>query len=224
VSVRGRSQHVIGYLRDFLFRPEQARTAIRALSGGERNRLLLASQLARPANLLVLDEPTNDLDMDTLDLLQEVLADFTGTLLLVSHDRDFLDRLVTSVIAFEGGGRLREYAGGYSDMLRQSPAAPATTTTPPPMKSRPVKLDAPVTPLRARNRAQRDLDRLIGQIEALSAEIGRIERELGDPDLFRRDPGTFEDLTRRLARARVELETAEQRWLDLAGQLEQVTG
>jgi ABC transport system ATP-binding/permease protein len=224
VSVRGRSQHVIGYLRDFLFRPEQARTAIRALSGGERNRLLLASQLARPANLLVLDEPTNDLDMDTLDLLQEVLADFTGTLLLVSHDRDFLDRLVTSVIAFEGGGRLREYAGGYSDMLRQSPAAPATTTTPPPMKSRPVKLDAPVTPLRARNRAQRDLDRLIEQIEALSAEIGRIERELGDPDLFRRDPGTFEDLTRRLARARVELETAEQRWLDLAGQLEQVTG
>jgi ATP-binding cassette subfamily F protein uup len=223
VSVRGRSQHVIGYLRDFLFRPEQARTAIRALSGGERNRLLLASQLARPANLLVLDEPTNDLDMDTLDLLQEVLADFTGTLLLVSHDRDFLDRLVTSIVAFERAGRLQEYAGGYSDMLRQRQAAPATTTIPPPMKSRPAKLDAPVTPLRARNRAQRDLDRLIGQIEALSAEIGRIERELGDPDLFRRDPGTFEDLTGRLARARVELEIAEKRWLDLAGQLEQVT-
>jgi ABC transport system ATP-binding/permease protein len=224
VSVQGRPQHVIGYLRDFLFRPEQARTPIRALSGGERNRLILARELARPANLLVLDEPTNDLDMDTLDLLQEVLADLTGTLLLVSHDRDFLDRLVTSVIAFEGSGRLREYAGGYSDMLRQRPAAPGTMTKPRPReKSRPPKLNAPTAPLRARNRTQRDLDRLVGQIDALSIEIGRIERELGDPDLFRRDPGTFEDLTARLARTRVELDTAEQRWLDLAGQLEQVT-
>ena len=115
---------MVGYLGDFLFRPEQARTPVRALSGGERNRLLLARQLARAANLLVLDEPTNDLDMETLDLLQEVLAEFAGTLLLVSHDRDFLDRLVTSIIAFEGGGRLLEYAGGYSDMLRQrAPAA-----------------------------------------------------------------------------------------------------
>jgi ATP-binding cassette subfamily F protein uup len=223
VSVQGRSQHVIGYLRDFLFRPEQARTAIRALSGGERNRLLLAKQLARPANLLVLDEPTNDLDMDTLDLLQEVLADFTGTLLLVSHDRDFLDRLVTSVIAFEGSGRLREYAGGYSDMLRQRPAAPAAMIKPSAVeKARRQKLERP-TPLRARNRAQRDLDRLIGQIEALSVEIARLEGELGDSDLYRRDPRTFEDLTGRLARARVELDAAEHRWLDLAGQLEQVS-
>ena len=224
VSVRGRSQHVIGYLRDFLFRPEQARTAIRALSGGERNRLVLAIQLARPANLLVLDEPTNDLDMDTLDLLQEVLADFAGTLLLVSHDREFLDRLVTSVIAFEDSGRLREYAGGYSDMLRQRPADPTTTAKTRLMeKSRPAKLDGPKTPLRARNRAQRDLDRLIRQIEVLSVEIGRLERELGNSDLYRRDPRTFEDLTVRLARTRVELDTAEQRWLDLAGQLEQVS-
>jgi ATP-binding cassette subfamily F protein uup len=223
VSVQGRSQHVIGYLRDFLFRPDQARTVIRALSGGERNRLLLAKQLAHPANLLVLDEPTNDLDMDTLDLLQEVLADFAGTLLLVSHDRDFLDRLVTSVIAFEGSGRLREYAGGYSDMLRQRPAAPAAMIKPSAVeKARRQKLERP-TPLRARNRAQRDLDRLIGQIEALSVEIARLEGELGDSDLYRRDPRTFEDLTGRLARARVELDAAEQRWLDLAGQLEQVS-
>jgi ATP-binding cassette subfamily F protein uup len=224
VSVQGRPQHVIGYLRDFLFRPEQARTASRALSGGERNRLLLAKQLARPADLLVLDEPTNDLDMDTLDLLQEVLADFTGTLLLVSHDRDFIDRLVTSIIAFEGRGRLQEYAGGYSDMLRQRPAPPETIAKRRSMeKSRPAKPDRPTAPPRSRSRAQRDLDRLIGQIEALSAEIGRLERALGDPDLFRRDPGTFEDLTARLAGTRVELDTAEQRWLDLAGQLEQVT-
>jgi ATP-binding cassette subfamily F protein uup len=224
VSVQGRPQHVIGYLRDFLFRPEQARTASRALSGGERNRLLLAKQLARPANLLVLDEPTNDLDMDTLDLLQEVLADFTGTLLLVSHDRDFIDRLVTSIVAFEGRGRLQEYAGGYSDMLRQRPAPPETIAKRRSMeKSRPAKPDGPTAPPRSRSRAQRDLDRVIGQIEALSAEIGRLERALGDPDLFRRDPGTFEDLTARLAGTRVELDTAEQRWLDLAGQLEQVT-
>jgi ATP-binding cassette subfamily F protein uup len=162
--------------------------------------------------------------MDTLDLLQEVLADFAGTLLLVSHDRDFLDRLVTSVIAFEDSGRLREYAGGYSDMLRQRPADPTTTAKTRLMeKSRPAKLDGPKTPLRARNRAQRDLDRLIGQIEVLSVEIGRLERELGNSDLYRRDPRTFEDLTGRLARTRVELDTAEQRWLDLAGQLEQVS-
>jgi ATP-binding cassette subfamily F protein uup len=223
VSVHGRPQHVIGYLREFLFRPEQARTTIRALSGGERNRLLLAKELARPANLLVLDEPTNDLDMDTLDLLQEVLSDFAGTLLLVSHDRDFLDRLVTSVIAFEGGGRLREYAGGYRDMLRQRPAWSATAKAPATEKPRPAKLKNPATPLRARSRAQRDLDRLIGEIEALSAEVGRLEQELGDPDLFRRDPGTFHDLTARLDRARSELGTAEQRWLELASNLEQVS-
>ena len=225
VSVQGRSQHVIGYLRDFLFRPEQARTAIRALSGGERNRLLLARELARPANLLVLDEPTNDLDMDTLDLLQEVLADFSGTLLLVSHDRDFLDRLVTSVIAFEGSGRLREYAGGYSDMLRQRAAAPAPSAKLRPLpRARAAKLKPAATPLRARSRLRRDLDRLIGQVETLSVEVGRLERELGDPDLFRRDPRSFEALTRRLAQSRVELEAAEQRWLDLAGQLEQAAG
>jgi ABC transport system ATP-binding/permease protein len=223
VSVHGRSQHVIGYLRDFLFRPEQARTAIRALSGGERNRLLLAKQLARPANLLVLDEPTNDLDMDTLDLLQEVLAEFAGTLLLVSHDRDFLDRLVTSVIAFEGSGRLQEYAGGYSDMLRQRAAAPVPRAKPQPtQKSRPTEVRGATTP-RARSRAQRDLDRLIGRIEALTDEITRREGELADPDLFRRDPEGFAIRTDRLVRARAELEAAEQRWLDLASQHEQVT-
>ena len=124
VMVQGRWRHVAGYLRDFLFRPEQFRTPLRVLSGGERNRLLLARQLAQPCNLMVLDEPTNDLDMDTLDLLQELVAEFEGTLLLVSHDRDFLDRLVTSVIAFEGGGRVREYAGGYSDYRRQRPLPP----------------------------------------------------------------------------------------------------
>ena len=162
VLVQGQFRHVVGYLRDFLFRPEQARTPIRALSGGERNRLLLARQLATPCNLLVLDEPTNDLDMDTLDLLQEVLAEFAGTLLLVSHDRDFLDRLVTSVIAFEGDGRLQEYAGGYSDHLRQRrPAAP------PPAAARPrapAKAGGAAGPARLASRRQRDLDRVIDEI------------------------------------------------------------
>ena len=223
VSVQGRRQHVIGYLRDFLFRPEQARTPIRALSGGERNRLLLAKQLAQPANLLVLDEPTNDLDVDTLDLLQEILVEFAGTLLLVSHDRDFLDRLVTSVIVFEGDGRLQEYAGGYGDMLRQrtapAPSARALSTAP----ARPPGAGRGATPLRARSRAQRDLDRLLGQVEALTGEISRLEDELADPDLFRRDPEAFAARTARLAAARDDLQAAEQRWLDLAARQEQVT-
>ena len=124
VSVAGQSRHVVGYMKDFLFRPEQARTPVGTMSGGERARLILARAFARPSNLLVLDEPTNDLDMETLDLLQERLAEYPGTVLLVSHDRDFLDRVVTSVIASEGKGRWVEYAGGYSDMLVQRPAIP----------------------------------------------------------------------------------------------------
>jgi ABC transport system ATP-binding/permease protein len=212
ILVRGRWQHVVGYLRDFLFRPEQARTPIRALSGGERNRLLLATQLARPANLLVLDEPTNDLDMETLDLLQEVLGDFAGTLLLVSHDRDFLDRLVTSVIAFEGAGRLREYAGGYSDLAGQRAPGPESAAG-----LRPVsESKARATPRRAGRRVERDLDRLLEGIGAISSAIERLEGELADPDLFRRDPKSFEALTERLARSRAELEAAEHRWLELA--------
>ncbi len=119
VTVGGQKRHVIGYMKDFLFKPEQARTPVGVLSGGERGRLLLACALARPSNLLILDEPTNDLDLETLDLLQEMLADYPGTVLLVSHDRDFLDRIVTSTLAAEGDGRWIEYAGGYSDMLAQ---------------------------------------------------------------------------------------------------------
>jgi ATP-binding cassette subfamily F protein uup len=223
VTVQGRARHVIGYLGDFLFRPEQARTASRALSGGERNRLLLARQLAQPADLLVLDEPTNDLDMDTLDLLQEVLAEFAGTLLLVSHDRDFLDRLVTSVIAFEGGGRLQEYAGGYSDMVRQRPAARAPATRAPMARSRTPADKAPAAPTRSRSRTQRDLERLLGRVEALSGEIARLEQDLADPDLFRRDPAAFAARAGRLAKARDQRHAAEQRWLDLAAHHEQAT-
>src|SRR5204863_7601578 len=123
VTVRGHSRHVVGYMKDFLFRPEQARTPVGVLSGGERARLTLARALARPSNLLVLDEPTNDLDLETLDLLQEKLAEYAGTVLLVSHDRDFLDRVVTSIVVSEGNGSWIEYAGGYTDMLAQRAAA-----------------------------------------------------------------------------------------------------
>jgi ATP-binding cassette subfamily F protein uup len=217
VMVQGRSRHVVGYLRDFLFRPEQARTPLRALSGGERNRLLLAKQLARPCNLLVLDEPTNDLDMDTLDLLQEVLFEFAGTLLLVSHDRDFLDRLVTSVIAFEGGGRVQEYAGGYRDYLRQRrPVSPPSTKP-----SQPAKAKSGPGPLRVASRRQRDLERVIAEIAALEAEIADLEHELSDRDLFGRDPGAFRRRTDRLAELRKSLEAAERRWSALEQQLAQ---
>ena len=209
VLVQGCWRHVVGYLRDFLFRPEQARSPIRALSGGERNRLLLAKQLAAPCNLLVLDEPTNDLDMDTLDLLQEVLGEFAGTVLLVSHDRDFLDRLVTGVLAFEGKGRVREYAGGYSDYLRQRrPPAPEPSGRPGPRRA-----DRPrAQPSR---RSQRDLDRLMGRIAALEEQVRNLERDLADPDLFRRAPADFEAKAARLEELRAELGMAEERWLEL---------
>jgi len=217
VLVQGQFRHVVGYLRDFLFRPEQVRTPLRALSGGERNRLLLARQLAVPCNLLVLDEPTNDLDMDTLDLLQEVLAEFAGTLLLVSHDRDFLDRLVTSVIAFEGDGRLQEYAGGYSDHLRQRrPAdAPAPASRPRP----PGKPAAGASPARLASRRQRELERVLADIDRLETEIGALERALSDPDLFRRDPSRFAQQSEQLARQRAALDAAEKRWSALEDEL-----
>jgi ABC transport system ATP-binding/permease protein len=218
VMVQGRWRHVASYLRDFLFRPEQFRTPLRVLSGGERNRLLLARQLARPCNLMVLDEPTNDLDMDTLDLLQELLGEFAGTLLLVSHDRDFLDRLVSSVIAFEGGGRVREYAGGYSDYRRQRPISPAPGRAP-------AKAAAPgaIDDRAAREAGkglQRELARLLARIDALQAQIRALELRLSDPDLFRRDAAAFTSASAELCALQAELRTAEQRWLELEIALE----
>jgi ATP-binding cassette subfamily F protein uup len=212
VLVHGRWRHVIGYLRDFLFRPEQARTPVRALSGGERNRLLLAKQLAAPCNLMVLDEPTNDLDMDTLDLLQEVLADFAGTILLVSHDRDFLDRIVTSVVAFEGGGRLQEYAGGYSDMLRQRPARAEPAGEP---RAGSPKKKPRVAPAGAPKRPQRELERILARIETLEAGIAALEASLADPDLFLNQPEAFRSKTEQLEAQRTELGVAERRWIEL---------
>ena len=214
VMVGGRPRHVVGYLRDFLFEERQALSPVKSLSGGERNRLLLAKLLARPSTLLVLDEPTNDLDMETLDLLQDVLGEYDGTLLVVSHDRDFLDHVATSIIALEGGGRATEYAGGYTDYLAQRGAArnvagkPARPKRPAPPRER-------RAPTRLGYNESRELDRLPPAIEALAAELRALEASLADPVLYHRDRVAFESATARHAAATEELAAAETRWLEL---------
>jgi ABC transport system ATP-binding/permease protein len=211
---------VVGYLRDFLFRDEQARQPVKALSGGERNRLLLAKILAQPANLLILDEPTNDLDIETLDLLEEMLADHPGTLLLVSHDRDFVDRLVTSTIVFEGAGRVREYAGGYTDWLRQRPAPQDTPAPSPRLAKVAARIRAPAFPAKL----QRELDRLPDRIAVLEAEIAALETRLADAGLYVRDPVAFSRIGEDLADRRASLVNAEERWLELAALREAEVG
>ena len=220
VDVQGTSRHVVGYLRDFLFRDEQARQPVRALSGGERNRLLLARILARPANLLILDEPTNDLDIETLDLLEELLADHPGTLLLVSHDRDFVDRLVTSTIAFEAPGVAREYPGGYSEWQRQRPPPPPPASPAP----RPVKAAPAPRPTAFPTKLQRELDRLPERMAAVEADIARQEGVLGDPGLYARDPDAFQRAAGELDALRASLAALEERWLELEAMRESHAG
>ena len=223
VIVNGSARHVIGYMKDFLFAPEQARTPLSVLSGGERGRLMLARALARPSNLLVLDEPTNDLDLETLDLLQELLADYAGTVLLVSHDRDFLDRVATGVIMSEGEGRWIEYAGGYSDMLNQRAGSRAEPAAKARAASRPADTtetaaqeSASASPQRKLSYKQTQaLEALPKQMAALEAEIADLARRLADPDLFTRDPQTFHKATTRLSEAGAELSEAENAWLEL---------
>src|SRR3984893_2939688 len=230
VTVGGQSRHVIGYMKDFLFRPEQARTPVGVLSGGERARLTLARAFARPCNLLVLDEPTNDLDLETLDLLQEQLAEHPGTVRLVSHDRDFLDRVVTSTIATDGNGRWVEYAGGYTDMLAQR--AEESRGSPPP-KTRNTKRSRPGTqtselpgspPRRMNFNDRRALHLLPARIAALEARITELNAVLADLDLYRRDPARFRDTTDALAVTRDELAAAEDQWLRLEMLREEIEG
>ena len=195
---------------------------MRTLSGGERNRLLLAKALAAPSNMLVLDEPTNDLDADTLDLLQEALSDYDGTVLLVSHDRDFLDRLVTSTIALEGDGTAIEYAGGYSDYLAQrGPRETLAAATP--RKAR-VESRESAPARRLGYKRERALAELPQRIEALHAEIAGLQQALADPDLYRRDALSFAATTARLGAAQAELEAAETDWLELELLREQLNG
>jgi ATP-binding cassette subfamily F protein uup len=230
VTVHGQSRHVIGYMKDFLFRPEQARTAVGVLSGGERARLTLARAFAPPSNFLVLDEPTNDLDLETLDLLQERLAEYPGTVLLVSHDRDFLDRVVTSIIIADGSGRWIEYAGGYTDMLAQrKPPSRGTPSANASVKKRPrqvteVRIQSAARPRRMSFSDRRVLETLPARIEALQTQIAGLMAILADPDFYSRDAGRFGATTQALAAARDELEVAEERWLTLEMLREEIDG
>jgi ATP-binding cassette subfamily F protein uup len=214
VHVGEQSRHVIGYMKDFLFKPEQARTPVGTLSGGERGRLLLAAALAKPSNLLILDEPTNDLDLETLDLLQEMLSDYPGTVLVVSHDRDFLDRVVTSTLMAEGDGRWVEYAGGYSDALIQRGEGAEQV-----VKAKPRQAALPQTkaepPARLSFKQLHELKTLTAEIESLHAAISRHETTLAAPSLYAKDAKKFDAVTSELAAAQVRLATAESRWLEL---------
>jgi len=223
VIVRGEPRHVAAYARDFLFQDSQLRQPVTSLSGGERNRLLLARALARTANLLVLDEPTNDLDMDTLDLLEKALADYDGTLILVSHDRDFIDRLATSTIALDGKGAVVETPGGWSDFVRQNPGF-FDAVRERPAAPKPIPKTAPAAPSRAPAKLsykdQLRLEELDAAMPRLSDEIVELEARLEDPGLYARDPKAFDALSRRLSAARAELSRAEEDWLELEARRE----
>ena len=251
VVINGRARHVASYMKDFLFSSEQTRSPLKALSGGERGRLMLARALAKPSNVLVLDEPTNDLDLETLDLLQELLADYQGTVLLVCHDRDFLDRVVTAVIAAEGDGRWTEYAGGYSDMLAQRKgrdlekgsvgrsergvgrAMGSRTSGSDPSHDMAVKTrdvvregsdPSPRSKRKLSFKEKHALDTLPPTIDKLAAEIGKLQAKLADPALYTRDPAAFQATTSRLAAAQRELSAAEEQWLELETMREEMEG
>jgi len=216
IELGGRRKHVLGYLQDFLFTPERARAPITRLSGGERNRLLLARLFAQPSNLLVMDEPTNDLDVETLELLEELLADYEGTLLLVSHDRDFLDNVVTSTLVLQdgGAGRIGEYVGGYSDWLRQRPQAQPAPQT----KSTPVaKADSVAAPVKRKlsYKDTRELEALPARIEALETALGQLTSRINDPAFYQQDGSAITAHNVEMARAQAELDAAYARWEEL---------
>jgi len=216
IDVRGVRKRIEGYLKDFLFDPNLADAVVGTLSGGERSRLLLAREFARPSNLLVLDEPTNDLDLETLDLLQETIADFDGTVLIVSHDRDFLDRTVTLTLGLDGSGKVDIVAGGYADWERKRNVRTVGASK---------KAEAPA-PVAAKSSAkltykdQRDYDLLPKRIEDFEAQIARDEAAMADPELYTKNPKRFAELSEAIARAQAEKDAAEERWLTLAEMVE----
>jgi ATP-binding cassette subfamily F protein uup len=226
VEINGERRHVIGYMRDFLFKPEQARTPVSRLSGGERGRLMLARALAKPSNVLVLDEPTNDLDLETLDLLEEMLADYPGTLIVVSHDRDFLDRVATSVLISEGEGRWLEYAGGYSDMVAQrgSGVDPRSVATRAEAKEKAPPREKAASKPRLSFKEQHALTTLPSRMEELRAKIAKLHQLLDDPELFAREPAKFAKASALLAETEAELMKAEEEWLELEIKREEVEG
>ncbi|TCO36835.1 ATP-binding cassette domain-containing protein [Dokdonella fugitiva] len=228
IEIGGSRKHALGYLQDFLFSPDRARAPITALSGGERNRLLLAKLFARPSNLLVMDEPTNDLDVETLELLEELLAGYAGTLLLVSHDRDFLDNVVTSTLALEGDGRVGEYVGGYSDWLRQAPqkaekgAAKKGTeafSRPEAAAAKAPSAKMPPTPSSAKRKLSykesRELDELPARIDALEARIAALGEAMQDPGFYQQDSARIVAANNELAALQAELDAAYARWSEL---------
>ncbi|MEQ5858231.1 ATP-binding cassette domain-containing protein [Halomonas sp. EF61] len=235
VTVSGKDRHVMSYLQDFLFSPERARQPVKALSGGESNRLLLAKLFTQPANVLVLDEPTNDLDVETLELLEELLLNFDGTLLLVSHDRAFMDNVVTSVLAFEGRGQVREYVGGYSDWVRQGgklPPAPwegaarqrveptADDAAPAPTSSKTDTADTAAAPAKAKPvklsyKLQRELDGLPAEIERLESEVAELEAEAGKPDFYQQPSGVVTERLALLQETQERLDAVMERWMEL---------
>jgi ATP-binding cassette subfamily F protein uup len=221
--VRGQPRHVVGYLKDFLFDERQARAPVRSLSGGEKARLLLAKLMGKESNLLVLDEPTNDLDIETLDLLQELLDDYDGTVLLVSHDRDFLDRVVTQTIAMEGDGMATVYAGGWSDYLDQRKGPAEAEDSKPKQKQQDKSQGQSKKPSSKKGLSfteKHRLEALPGEIARLEAEIAKLEQLLADPELFTREPVKFRKATEALTTRRSALDQAENDWLTLTEKAE----
>jgi len=214
VMFQGRSRHIHSYLQDFLFRSDRVRMPAKLLSGGERNRLLLARLFLQPANVLVLDEPTNDLDAETLELLEELLISYTGTLLLVSHDREFLDHVVTSTLVFEGEGRIGEYVGGYEDWLKQRPSLSAPVEKPDAAEA-PKPRGRTERPRKFLNREQRELDELPALIERLEAEHAEIAARLASPEIYQRDPGSIPGIQAELAGNEARTAEAYARWEEL---------
>ena len=221
IEINGSRKHVMGYLQDFLFSPDRALAPITKLSGGERNRLLLAKLFARPSNLLVMDEPTNDLDVETLELLEELLIDYPGTLILVSHDRAFLDNVVTSSLVMEGNGRVGDYVGGYSDWQRQRPDLPkpgnaAPRLAPEVAKAPPAAVSAPVAAKRKLSfKDQRELESLPARIETLESQVAQLTAEMNTPAFYQRGSGEVQTANKKLADVQAELEVAYARWSEL---------
>jgi len=229
VMINGRKRHILGYLEDFLFTPEQAAGPVARLSGGERNRLLLARLFTKPSNVLVMDEPTNDLDLETLELLEDLLIEYPGTLLLVSHDREFVNNVVTSTLVLEGEGRVKEYAGGYDDWLRQrapdAPPAPVSGATGSlsarerqALTGKPPATPRRETPPRSRRltyKEQRELESLPGQIEVLETSLGELHAAMADPSLYRQDPAEIVKRKARLQSLQQEISEKYQRWEEL---------
>lgn len=216
IMVRGSSRHVVSYLKDFLFTSAQANTPVSTLSGGEKNRLMLAVALAKPSNFLVLDEPTNDLDMDTLELLQEALDEYQGTILIISHDRDFLDKVATSLIYLKGDGTIEEFVGSYTDLIQRNKQGPVKKT----IKEAPVKEITPPAPVVLKPKKltfneQYLLKTLPDKIAQLEQKVAAAEAQLADPELYMKNPVAFNTAARHAARFKAELDAAETKWLEL---------